>query len=498
MFKEVRWVRAQVLMLAVLATFVVAPWCSAQEPTVLWFDVHIEEVGNWEVAPAEGSPLLFEFSPDGSMLALVGHGRPDEVRVTDHDLETLATLRPGGGNATVRGVCWSQAGAWLAAWGRAEGEDQDLFEVWDVPGFAPSDDLFENGTPPLAHVDDAMFLAYDEILALAGRDTNGTSRLLIVETSTWNAHRDIQVEDNATIVELEHAQSELLCISELGDIVIVSGMDWTLRGRFEGLDSRPTAFSLPSLGRSPWLMGYEDGRTFIWGFKPYQPDHEGETGNGPVDGVCWPFHDGQTYYVVARPDAGGGSAIHAEMYFMDNGTSLPISNVVRTEARVTMMRPDPLTSGHFAVGLSDGSLLEYNVTLVPDVVPIIMIDEPMNYQPIDELTGIVTFRGSVDDDHDRVKFVSYSIDGGEWVDVTLTGSEFTFEMNTTSWDIGEHNVVMNATDGRHWTTENRFINKDPPGHEDRRGDWFVAVTVVLVLVAVALAMLRRYRQGAGG
>ena len=112
--------------------------------------------------------------------------------------------------------------------------DSDFFQVWDVPAYQPTDTPFENVTSSLPSISDARFLAGGLIMAIAGRDANGTSRLLIVETNNMNVHRNIPWEANATILYLRSDGIDLHVVDELGTVTTMSTTDWLPKDRRRG------------------------------------------------------------------------------------------------------------------------------------------------------------------------------------------------------------------------------------------------------------------------
>ena len=128
-------------MMVLILLVVGAPWASAELPW--WDDGTMAAVGSWQDPSGEGSDLQLEFSPDGSMLLMVGYGSPDEIRVADRDIQLVTTLSPPGLNATVKGARWSHQGTWVVAWGREEGGSRDYLRAWGTASFERSDSLFE-------------------------------------------------------------------------------------------------------------------------------------------------------------------------------------------------------------------------------------------------------------------------------------------------------------------------------------------------------------------
>ena len=93
-----------------------------------------------------------------------------------------------------------------------------------------------------------------------------------------------------------------------------------------------------------------------------------------------------------------------------------------------------------------------NPPTIPDV----------SLQDGETISGIVTLEGEALDD-DKVEVVQVQIDGGEWVDAEGT-DEWTFELDTTEMENGEHTLRIRSYDGTSYSEETviTFLVDEPP------------------------------------
>ncbi len=463
-----------------------------------WDDVDLEEVDHWKDPTGNGADLWIDISHDMDRLLLVGYGGPDEIRVVDRDIETIATLVPPGTDPTVKGARWSQSGTWIVAWGRAEGNDTDFLAAWNGTTYEPADNLFENDTTPLVEISSAVFMAADDILFIGGRDVDGTSKVLLVETSTMNVHINYTWENDATITYLGTDGLSLICIDETGVITSIGGTDWTEIVRFEEGSSRePSSNSISSPGRNPWAIGYEDGSVYFWRGYPIVASGDADLGSGPVQGITWAFYDIGDYYMVALPGEGQGSQLSVLYHANDTATAVPVSDTIDTGSAVTMLMMDSKAPGNIWAAFADGSLGYYNVTIIIDLPPEVTIDVP-KYQQM--YTGKVRFEGRFSDDHDNILSVRVRIDEGDWEDANLVGNVWWYEVDTDLLEEGFHVVNVEAFDGRHTTRSKEFF-VTPQEYDGGEGEWPPGIPqipfLIIAIVIVVFLFWRRSRRTEG-
>lgn len=471
---------------------------SAVSAIQTWDDVDLKEVDHWKDPAGNGADLMIDISHDMDRLLLVGYGGPDEIRVVDREVKTIATLVPPGTDPTVKGARWSQSGTWIVAWGRAEGNDTDFLTAWNGTTYEPAYNLFENDTTPLVEISSAVFMAGDDVLFIGGRDVNGTSMLLLVETGPMNVHINYTWEKDATIMYLGTDGMALQCIDETGVLTNIGGTTWMEMERFEeGSSRKPSSSSISSPGRNPWAIGYEDGSAFFWQGYPIVFSGDADLGSGPVQGIAWTFKDVGGYYVVALPGEGQGSRLTVLYNEWDNTSAIPVSDTVDAVSAVTMLIMDAKAPGNIWAAFADGSLGYYNVSNIIDLPPEITIDVPHYLQ---EYTGKVRFEGRFSDDHDRVNSVKVRIDTDDWVDANLIGNVWWYEVDTDTLYGGFHTVNVKAFDGRHEGQWSEFFNTPQETYNDD-AEWppgIPQIPILIIAIVVVIYLLwRRSRRTEG-
>jgi hypothetical protein len=469
----------------------VASIASADGPE--WDDVELVELGKWQDPGGYGPIVQIDQTSDGDRLLVLASGSPDRIRITDRDLDTLAVLEPPHEDPLIEGAHWTDSGDWVYAWGSAEGVDHDLLWMWNTTDYRPSDWLFENYTTPLQRLYSAVFMPGDEILALAGRDDNGTSRVLIVETHTSDVRRDYPWEDNATVVRVGTDMMVVICLDERGTISTVGGSDWTSTVDLGGNDVAPSSDTLGLRDRLPWLVGYEDGGVSMWGGNP--PVHERSTdfGDGPVQGLSWAMTDSFHYYMVAVPSASGGSVLSAYFYHLNEYPDYPASVPVEFTAPVTYMLGDIMVAGQVWIGFQDGTVRLMNASIIHNMIPVVTIEVP-EFQK--DYTEDFTATGIVTDDLDRLEYVRVLVGDGNWTPVEVTEGRWSYRVDVSKLSGGEGVFRVEAFDGKH-LTENRTFFQLPPedDDEDKWGERIPWITLVVVIIALVPILLWRLRGG---
>ena len=149
-------------------------------------------VADWRDGGHQGADLTVDISADGSRLLLVGYAAPDDVRVTDRDLVPVAVLEPGPGPFDVKGAAWSATDGSALVWGRAAGGDRDVILAYEAPTYALNGSYGASDYGGLVQVDAVCTFAMGLILAVAGRDANGTSMVNVLETASMAVMRQPQ------------------------------------------------------------------------------------------------------------------------------------------------------------------------------------------------------------------------------------------------------------------------------------------------------------------
>ncbi len=478
-------------LIAICILVLVASMVSAER---YWDDVDIEVMGSWTDPGGGGQDLRFDVSTDGTRIVLAGHAAANDVLVADRDMNVLATLVSPDQGLIVEGVRWSESGKWVCAWGTADGMDHDRLWMWDGTSYEPTEELFENFTTPLQRLDSVLFVAYDDILVLAGRDENGTSRVMLWETAWSTVRRDFPWEDNATVLHLGTDMMSIVCIDERGNVSAIGGSDWSEVKDLEGHDAVPTSTSQGTYLRHPWIVGCEDGMAVLWAGFPTQLENSSSFGVGPVQAVAWSTMEGGSYYLLATPEDATRTNMTAYFYAVDQRPDNMVANPIVFPSSMTKMVTDVLVDGQVWCGFSDGTIALVNMTIIPDLPPEVTIEVPEKQQVFKEN---FLAQGTYWDDHDNVEWIRVRWEPESWFDANFSDGEWSYEVNHSKFDDAELSLEVEIYDGRHVNqTRVNFFAKNREGPDD--DEWPPGIPlipiVLLVLFLALLLMVRAYKR----
>ncbi|UCC94094.1 MAG: WD40 repeat domain-containing protein [Thermoplasmata archaeon] len=462
------------------------------------YRMEMKEIGTWNDPGGQGNIDQIDLTSEGDRLALLGYSSPGDLRVTDRELETLAVLEPPHEGAVIEGVRWSVKTRWICAWGSAEEVDHDLFWLWDAETYKLSDQMFDNYTTPLDRLDSAVFVGEDMILALAGRDANGTSRLILIETHSSNIRRDFEWADNTTIVRLGITGSLLLAVDETGTTWTVDSSDWTTLTNMGGHEAAPTADSLATSARFTYIVGYEDGSVAFWYNFPLIHERSAYFGDGPIQGIAWMFMGGTPYYMAVTPGASGGSQVNAYVYNIDSDPATHLSGPMDYPVALTSLATDPMVEGQAWLGFEDGTIRLLNLTIDYNDPPVITIEVPEEGK---EYSENFTATGTYYDDWDNVVYINVEVGEYNGTAPVWADGRWSLEINISYLPSGTNTmVVMTGDDFQHTTNQTTFKVVHPPDPDDDDDDdgqaidmlyVVIAVSVVAVVIIIALLYIRR-------
>ncbi len=459
----------------------------------VWHEGIIEETGSWSDEDWTGEPYSMEYSYDGSMVMLVGYGGPNEIRIMDREMALLGKWEPTGPNLAIEGAYWSTSGEMITVWGSNGTEENDALLILSVPELEPMVGLNLSLIDHLIDITSAR-LIHDVILAIGGKDVEGGSRFHLFEIATSHPLNDINWTENAAIVSIDYDGIYLLVLDENGFITNIETMGWSWLTRWEGSGATPSASCIGQfLTDRIWIVGYENGKVRSWGEAPLDLIGEPDTGDGPVLGVAGLFPDPR-YYAVAIPQGSGGSRITGWIHNATWGER-EWSNVIQASARVLSMDPDPQSWGQFLAAFDDGTIVSYRTTLIINMEPEIHITDPPRSA---EWKGVMTVNGVVIDEVDRVDWVRYSTEEGEWIDANGT-NEFTFDVDADALEPALSGITIMAYDGVHESMILYEFHILKPQEDEEGQDfwyWFIGCTsaVVLFLIVLYYVLTRKERS----
>jgi len=326
----------------------------------------LDVIETWRDPSGGGEDLKIRISKDGTRLLMQGYGAPGEVRVTDMDTGNATVLEPPGPDFKVVGCDWSMAEDQIVVWGGST--EGPLIVVYDVPSYLPNSTVKWPGIVDLVQVTEVSYLADDIIISVAGRDANGTSRLLFLEVEPVSVRRDHVWEGNHTIIEVGDEGGELVIMDTGNTITVQNSSDWSTFTRFpDALHAGPASWHVP-IGH-PWGIGDAGGRVVLALGFPYLPEGTITVSSGPVTGFAWTLS--RTYdFVVASDLPGGGSRLAGwEVISEDSNDVAPTELCsLEIEGHVTMMLPDPRGWSSVLVALDDGTLMSVQFDVRPNPI----------------------------------------------------------------------------------------------------------------------------------
>jgi hypothetical protein len=203
---------------------------------------------------------------------------------------------------------------------------------------------------------------------VAGRDANGTSRLLIIEVEALSVRRDHAWEGNHTIIELENEGGELVILDTGNTITILKSSDWSNFTRYRNvLQGGPTSWHVP-LGFQ-WAVADAGGRVVPSRDFPHQPESNITVASGPVTGFTWTLSRSEDFVVATDLPAGGSRLAGWEMFSENfNGVNPSELCSLEIEGHVTMMLPDPRGWSRVLVALDDGTLMAVKFDVRPEPI----------------------------------------------------------------------------------------------------------------------------------
>ncbi len=327
------------------------------------------EMESWRDPGGEGADLTLHINPVGDRLLLLGYGAPGEVRITDLDTGNPTVLETPGPGFNITGCHWSMSGDQVVVWGDEGGEPRIL--VYDAGTASLNGSVAWLDLVDLGEVNDVIYLADDVMVAVAGRDTLGTSRLVLIETNAPSIRWNHEWEGNRSIVAMENNGREVMVLDSGENLTFLGGHDWNqFINHSEAFVGGPSAWSLPN--GMPGIFGDQGGRVVMCTFPTDTPLRNVSVGEGPVLGVAWtPIR--YSNFVVAMGRPGGGTRLSA----WQSWSYPPLQEDAREmcslaiEGYATMIVPYPGSNQTMYVATEDGTLrqVRYDVSPLVSAIP---------------------------------------------------------------------------------------------------------------------------------
>ncbi|UCC92435.1 MAG: hypothetical protein JSW25_07105, partial [Thermoplasmata archaeon] len=331
------------------------------------YDVHqhseLVVLDTWQDPGGGGQDLSFRVNDGGTRLLTLGYGAPGEVRLADMDMGNPLVIYPSVPSMTVTGCDWNTAEDQVVIWGEAGGTP--VISIHDLPSGEVDTTVRWTDLVDLMSVSEISFLAFDEIVSVAGRDGDGTSHLMFIEVASNNVRWDHVWPGNHTVVAVEDEGGQIVVLDTGEDIAVLTGGEWTSFERYMGvLEGGPTAWHVPK--GSAW--GVADAGGHITGslFDPLTQEDAIKVVDGPVTGFAW-TQDRYLDFVVATDAPGGDSVLAGWELFPEFEHELiphPLASL-EVEGHVTMMSKDPRGWSRVLVAMDDGALISVQLVVRP-------------------------------------------------------------------------------------------------------------------------------------
>ncbi len=321
------------------------------------------EVASWRDAGGMGTDLRFRLSPDSTRLLLFGYGAQGEVRVTDLDMGNATVLEPPEDGFVATGCDWSIAGDSIVVWGSTNGSYH--IAVYDLPSLTQRASVPWIDVVDLVEVTVVTFLGDDLIMAVAGRDSLGTSHLLFIEAQQPAVRRDHVWEGNHTIIDVEDTGGQTIIVDTGDTVTVLKGSGWTEFTRYPGaLSGGPVSWNMPY--GDYWGIGDGEGGVVL---SPLLEDHPSSSitvGDGPVIGLAMSKVRYQDF-VVALGVPGGRTRLAGWQLYSEYPATFQPGELCSTtiEGTVTMIAQDPRGWNRVLVALDDGTLKSFQFDIRP-------------------------------------------------------------------------------------------------------------------------------------
>lgn len=309
-----------------------------------------------------GGPAWVHYDQTGFSLLVWGHEGPDDVRLMGRDLRTREVLDIPAG-FTVKGVEWGDFWDRIVVWGSPGEGLNDTLLFYRAPSWEVEEGFMPPGLLPLVEIDSAQLFASDIILAVAGRDANGTSRILVLEPGQSSIIRDVPVMDDRTVVHIGRDHRFMIVLDDGGRLEVFRTTDWT---PMIGFDLMPGPFSSYFIekGLVDEILGGQDGTIKTQSDLDKDEWSTFDAGAGPVLGVWFGNMNemGAGDYIVAAVP-GDTTSSTLQLWDPRGGSNWTLKKSFEIDGRVSMLTRDPRDNRTIVVGFENGSVSMYELVV---------------------------------------------------------------------------------------------------------------------------------------
>ncbi len=332
------------------------PAATSEQEVTKEHKISIEELPGGAVSPGGASSFRFQYELYGERVLFWGWTGPNDIRVMSKNLTTLKIIDLPSENFEVRDAQWSHGGSIIILGNNGTGGDDSLL-VYKSPLFEFNDSYLSRESIPLATIDAISLLASDIILAVAGRDVNGTSSVITLETNFYRILTKHNMYDNLTVQAIGNFESYLHVIDVEGGSSVLNTSQWNYEERIDP-SVGPCQFSVVRTNL-PVTFGGVNGQLIVREYIMLNQTVRYEVDNAPVQASTFIRNNITSNVIVASPNGQGGSKIQVLHDY--NGT-FEVGAEIDFDMTVTTMMLSPGESKAFGVGFSNGVFKRYKVS----------------------------------------------------------------------------------------------------------------------------------------
>ena len=304
-------------------------------------------------------PYTVRYDKDHDRILVWEMGDPDVLRLFDNNFTNMTVLDLPIPGYDIKGVEFDDGGVRVIAWGRSPGSTNDSLAVYWTSnhtldlGFAP------DGTLPPLTMDAVRSFASNLILAIGGRDANGTSRIMVIELASGWVLTDDPIAGNRTVVDIGSDGHSMIVLDDGGRVAVYQTGSWTVKTMVQLFDGPFITHSIMP-GRK-WVFSGEGGHAIAWRYDSGGGIKGINVSGGPIEGgvaVSVPYHDA---VLVSVPVEMGGSNL--QIWIMNITWEYELAAVIPLEGSVATIVGDPTAADRLTVCFDDGSIRRFQYTV---------------------------------------------------------------------------------------------------------------------------------------
>ena len=320
----------------------------------------IEPFRKWRHESAEGYYPEFTFNNQGTLILLRGYASPEDIRVVNRTMDTLAVLDSPFWKASNYGQEWTADDRYLVTFGQGKDEDGTSFIVYDMPSFERTKELDLGWVSKQVRFVMAIeFISGDDILAVAG-SKSGEDAIYVLDLEKKKVLAQHPIPDDVQIEDIHRDGEDIMVISRDGVATILSPPDWQVTRTDISLGSPINSIDVQ--GDNGWLTIVDFQNLTILKGEPRAPIIQVLEHPEIMRSAAWTLTDGDLVFAVERPN--GGSTIQLWQTLDHPGMEgVQVISQLNSTKTCIQLAGDPAHPGLFAAGFSDGTFGLYSLNL---------------------------------------------------------------------------------------------------------------------------------------